>query len=103
MAVSFKLKPFKDLIALSKEKIDEALAPLRASTAKAKATLKMAEIDEKIAALGQQIQELATSKDIDFDKMADKLDEIGLLEIRKERFQEIVTQLFPAGADSGSA
>lgn len=94
--MQFQLKPFKDLIALSKEKIDEALAPLRASTAKAKATLKMAEIDEKIASLGQKIQELATSKDIDFDAIADKIDEIALLELRKQRFAEITGQLFPA-------
>lgn len=93
--MQFKLKPFKELIALSKEKIDEALAPLRASTAKAKATLKMAEIDEKIAVLGQKIQELATSKEIDFDAIADKVDEIALLELRKERFAEITRQLFP--------
>jgi DNA-binding transcriptional MerR regulator len=93
--MNFQLKPFKDLIALSKEKIDEALAPLRASTAKAKATLKMAEIDEKIATLGQKVQELATAKDIDFDAIADKIDEIGLLELRKTRFAEITGQLFP--------
>lgn len=93
--MNFQLKPFRELIALSKEKIDEALAPLRASTAKAKATLKMAEIDEKIASLGQKIQELATSKDIDFDAIADKIDEIALLELRKQRFAEITKQLFP--------
>lgn len=93
--MNFQLKPFKELIALSKEKIDEALAPLRANTAKAKATLKMSEIDEKIASLGQKIQELATSKDIDFDAIADKIDEIALLELRKQRFAEITAQLFP--------
>ena len=96
--MNFQLKPFRELIALSKEKIDEALAPLRASTAKAKATLKMAEIDEKIASLGQKIQELATSKDIDFDAIADKIDEIALLELRKQRFAEITGQLFPESA-----
>jgi predicted nucleic acid-binding protein len=96
--MQFQLRPFKELIALSKEKIDEALAPLRASTAKAKATLKMAEIDEKIAVLGQKIQEQATSKEIDFDAMADKIDEIALLELRKERFAEITKQLFPEAA-----
>jgi predicted nucleic acid-binding protein len=95
--MNFQLKPFKDLIALSKEKIDEALAPLRASTAKAKAALKMAEIDEKIATLGQKVQELATSKEIDFDAIADKVDEIALLEHRKQRLQDILKQLFPEG------
>jgi hypothetical protein len=39
---------------------------------------------------------LATSKDIDFDKIADKIDEIALLELRKSRFEEITAQLFPA-------
>jgi hypothetical protein len=93
--MKFQLKPFKDLIALSKEKIDEALAPLRASTAKAKATLKSAEIDEKIAALGQRVQEMCSSKDIDFDAIADKIDEIELLELRQSRFTDLVAQLFP--------
>jgi predicted nuclease of predicted toxin-antitoxin system len=89
------LKPFRELIALSKEKVDEALAPLRAATAKAKATLKQAEIDEKIAAISQRVQEMAVSKDIDFDALADKLDEAALLELRKSRFAEITAQLFP--------
>jgi len=93
--MKFQLKPFKDLIALSKEKIDEALAPLRTATAKAKATLKTAEIDEKIAAVGQRVQEMAVSKEIDFDAIADKIDEIALLELRKERFEQITAQLFP--------
>lgn len=94
--MTFTLQPFKTLIALSKEKVDEALAPLRASTAKAKATLKMAEIDEQIAAKGQRVQELAASKEIDFDRLADAIDEIALLELRKERFAQIVSQLFPS-------
>lgn len=93
--MAFKLKPFKELIALSKEKIDEAMAPLRAATAQRKAALKMAEIDEAIATLNLRIQEMAISKEINFDSIADKADEIELLEMRKERFEQIVAQLFP--------
>ena len=90
-----KLKSFKELIAMSKEKVDEALAPMRAATAEAKARLLMAETDEKIASINQKIQEAATNKDIDFNKIADLIDESELLELRKKRFDDIVSQLFP--------
>lgn len=93
--MEFTLKPYKDLIALSKEKVDEALAPLRARKAKAKANLKASEIDEQLATLASTAQELAVSKDVDFDRLADKLDEIALLELRKTRLGEIIAQLFP--------
>ena len=48
---TFKVKPYKDLIAMTKEKLDEALAPIRASSAKAKATLEVAKIEEKLLEL----------------------------------------------------
>ena len=93
--MSFKLRPFKELVAMSKEKLDVALAAPRAALAQKRAELKMAEIDEKIASLEQKITESATSKDIDFDAIADKIDEIELLGLRKKRFTQIVAQLFP--------
>lgn len=96
--MKFTLKPFAELIALSQEKLDAALAPVRAMKAKSQARVKVAEIDEKIIGLEAGIQELATKKDIDFDKIADKIDELELLELRKGRFDEIVRQLFPEGA-----
>lgn len=95
--MQFKLKPFAELIALSQEKLDAAMAPIRAMKAQSQAKVKVAEIDEKIVTLEASIQELATKKDIDFDKIADKIDELELLELRKGRFDEIVKQLFPKG------
>lgn len=94
--MEFTLKPYKDLITLSRENVDEALAPLREAKAKAKARLKQAEIDEQLSSLSSAAQELAVSRDVDFDRLADKLDEIALLELRKQRLGEIVAQLFPA-------
>lgn len=97
--MNFKLKPFKELIALSQEKLDAAMAPIRAMKAKSQARVKVAEIDEQIIGLEAGIQELATKKDIDFDKIANKIDELELLELRKSRFDDIVAQLFPEGTD----
>lgn len=92
----FKLKPYSELVKLAKEAIDEVLAPVRAATAKARANLKIAEIAEAITRREQEVNELAVQKDVDFDRLADKVDEIKLLEIRKASLQEIVDQLFPA-------
>lgn len=90
-----KLKPFKDLIAMSKEKLDEALAPIRARKVKTQADMKKAEIDEKIVVLESEVQEMCSVKEIDFDNLFDKLDKIALLERRKKQYDKILGELFP--------
>jgi predicted secreted Zn-dependent protease len=93
--MSYQLKPFVEMVALSDKKIRKELAPSRAALAQKRAEFKMAEIDARIATLEQNIVEAATEPEIDFDHMADHIDEIELLRLRKERFLEIVGQLFP--------
>lgn len=93
--MQFKLMPFRELVAKSQEKLDEALAPLRAAKAQSQAKTKMCEIEEQILTKQSQIQEMCVKKDIDFDKVADAIDEIELLELRKSRFEKIVKELFP--------
>jgi 3-isopropylmalate dehydratase small subunit len=90
-----KLKPFKDLIAMSKEKLDEALAPIRARQVKTQAELKLAEIDEKIVTKETEVQELCTGKSIDFEKLLKTLDDIALLERRKKQYDKVLSELFP--------
>jgi spermidine synthase len=90
-----KLKPFKDLIAMSKEKLDEALAPIRARQVKTQAELKLAEIDEKIVTKETEVQELCTGKTIDFEKLLKTLDDIALLERRKKQYDKVLSELFP--------
>lgn len=90
-----ELKPFKDLIGLSKEKLNEAMAPIRARMMQSKAELKSCELDSKILVLEEQIQTMATDKDLDLDKLIDKLDEVALLERRKEQYGKVLLQLFP--------
>jgi spermidine synthase len=90
-----KLKPFKDLIAMSKEKLDEALAPIRARQVKTQAELKLAEIDEKIVTKETEVQELCTGKSIDFEKLLKTLDDIAILERRKKQYDKVLSELFP--------
>jgi hypothetical protein len=93
-----KLKPFKELIGLSKEKLDEALAPIRARQVKAKADLEITQIETQLLSLETEVQESCAAKDINLPKLIDKLDEIDLLERRKRKFAEVVEQLFPVEA-----
>lgn len=94
--MTYKLKSYVEIAAMTDEQRAIELAPKRAETTKKRCALKKAEIDEEIAALELQIQEGATEKNIDFDELADAIDQIALLELRKQRFDEIAAQLFPA-------
>lgn len=91
-----KLKPFKEMIAMSKEKLGEALAPVRARKAKSQAELEMAKIDDELIRLESTIQEDCTNENIDFPKLLDKLDKVALLERRKKQYADVLKQLFPA-------
>lgn len=90
-----KLKPFKEIISMSKEKLDEALAPIRAKKVKTRAEMKKSEIDEKIVILESEVQEMCAVKEIDFDKLCEKLDKIALLERRKKQYDKVLEELFP--------
>ena len=91
-----KLKPFAEIIAMTKEGLDAALAPIRAKQVKMKAELEMAKIDEQLINTETKIQELCTTKDINFDSLITKLDEYALAERRKKQFQKIINELFPS-------
>lgn len=90
-----QLKPFKELIALSKEKLDEAMAPIRARQVRSRADLEMAKLDADILTKETLVQEMCTHKDIDLPLLLNRLDEIALLERRREQYVEVIGQLFP--------
>lgn len=90
-----KLKPFAELIAMSKEKLDEAMAPIRARQVKSKAEMEMAGIDADLLTKETEVQEMCCKKDIDFKGLLAKLDEIALLERRKKQYQKVLGELFP--------
>jgi hypothetical protein len=90
-----KLRPFKEIIAMSKDKLNEALAPIRARKVKTQAEMKKSEIDEQIVNLESDIQEMCTGKDISFDGLFEKLDKVALLERRKKQYDKVLGELFP--------
>ena len=90
-----KLKPFAQLIKMSKEKLDEAMAPIRAHKVRTQAQLEMAKIDESLVTLETEIQEMCAQKDINFNALIKKLDDVAILERRKKQYAKIVSELFP--------
>lgn len=90
-----KLKPFKELIAMSKEKLDEAMAPIRARQVRSQAELEMARLDADLLTKEGEVQEMCTKKEINFPSLLDRLDQIALLERRKKQYSDVLKQLFP--------
>lgn len=100
--MALELKPLKEMLALGKEKLNELLAPARATLVKAKFDVEIAELSTKIMEKQSGIQEMLASfgdeKKIDFVKLDDNLDEIEIMEGRLARYNVIVSQLFPTVA-----
>lgn len=90
-----KLTPYKKILTMGKEAIDAALAHVRARSAKKKAELEMAQLDERIATLEADINNICAEKELDFNKLLAKLDDIAIAKRRLRQFEEIVAQLFP--------
>lgn len=89
-----KLKTFKEILAMSKEKIDIALIPIRANKIKKQAELKIAELQEELANLELKIQEQCLSKDINFDTIINYQDNYSLTKRKVKQLEEIIKQLF---------
>lgn len=90
-----KLKPYAELIAMTKDAVNEMLAPIRAAKVQKKAEMKMLDLDIKLANLEQEVNELCTKEDIDFDRVIAKQNEHALAEREKKQLATIIAQLFP--------
>lgn len=90
-----KLKPYREILKMAKEKIDESLAPVRAHRAKKQAELEIAKMDEKMASKEAEISEFCAEKEINFDKIIKSQDDYALMERRKKQFVKIVDEMFP--------
>jgi hypothetical protein len=90
-----KLTPYKELLKMGKEAIAITLAPMRAHSAKKKAELEVAKLEERVATLHSELNQLCSESDLDFDKIIKKLDDIALVERRKKQFDKIIEEMFP--------
>lgn len=98
-----KLKPLKEILAMSKQALDESLAPLRARKVKAKAEMKLADNEAKLLEYETRITQACAREDIDFDAVIDLIDEHELLTRRNEQLKRVVADLFPTTSTSKSA
>lgn len=89
------LRPFKELIGLTKDKLNEAMAPIRARQVRANAELEMSKLDANILTKETEVQEMCTTHEINLSKLLDKLDEIALLTRRRNQYTKVLKQLFP--------
>ena len=90
-----KLKPYKEILKMAKEKVDDMLATVRANRAKKQAELEIAKMDEKITGQEAKIYELCAEKDLDFEKIIKAQDDMALMERRKKQFMKIIDEMFP--------
>jgi hypothetical protein len=81
---------------MTKEAIDGALANSRAKSAKCKAELELAKLEERDAELDKKIQEACSVKELNFDKIIELQDEQDLNSRRMKQFTTIIEQMFPA-------
>lgn len=89
-----QLTKYVDIIAMSKELKDKALAPIRARQAATRFDAKLAELEERLLTAETRVHELCSANPIDVDKLIDHLDDIELLKRRMKRVKEIQIQLF---------
>lgn len=88
------LLKYKDVLVLAKEKVKEAMAPLRAREMRKKAELEVCKLESSIAEKEQKVQQYASEYPVNFDKLIDALDELELTKRRKEQFDQIITEMF---------
>lgn len=88
------LMKYREVLALAKEKINEAKAPFRAREMSKKAELEVCKLESTIADREQKIHELSSEYPINFDKLIDALDELELTKRRKEQFEQIINEMF---------
>jgi len=94
--MAFQVKPFAEVLKYTKEMLDDALAPIRARSAKAKADMVSAKLEEQMLTLEREIHEACASKDIDFDAVITKIDKYDLTERKRNQVAKLIADLFPA-------
>lgn len=90
-----KLKPYAEILKMTKEAVTAALAPVRAMQAKSQAKLETSKLEEIKVTLEAEIEELCMKHPIPFDTIIEKMDKLALTERKQKQFEKITTELFP--------
>jgi len=96
--MAFEIKPFAEVVGMTKEALDVELAPIRARAARAKADLAVAKLEEDLVATERVIYEQCASKDINFDTIISNIDRYELIDRKRTQIGRLLDQLFPAAS-----
>ncbi len=88
------LMKYKDVISLTKDKINEAKAPFRVREMRKKAELEVCKLESIIADREQKIDDISCEYPLDFDRLIECMDELDLTKRRKEQFEQIISEMF---------
>lgn len=100
--MALELKPLKDILTAGKEALKTMFAPVRERILKSQLEIEMATLEGKIMQRQNDLQEIFLSfaddkKNVDFNAIADVMDDIEILQGRAVQFADMMSQLFPTG------
>ncbi len=90
-----ELPSYKEVLSMGKEKLKEAMIPVRFNKARKQAELEMCKLDEELAVQSATLQDVCSKEDVNFPRIISLQDELCLLERKKEQYQQILDQMFP--------
>jgi len=79
-----------------RELLDYVRDTIRARSARAKADMASAKLEEQMVTLEREIHESCASKDIDFDKIIGLIDRYELTERKSLQIDKLIADLFPS-------
>lgn len=94
--MAFNIKPFKELIGLTKEALDATMLPLRVRAARAKAEGEVIKLEEQLLRIETAINQSCAEKELNFTSITNMMDEYELTERKLKQINTLVAQLFPA-------
>lgn len=92
--MQFILPKYQDIIKMSQELKDAALAPIRAKQAQVRFDAAIAGLQEELINAEAKINELAAKHPLDVDKLVDAVDTRALIERRIKATTEVYDQMF---------
>lgn len=90
-----KLISYSEALRAGKDKISDMLIPLRVNRARKQAELEMCKLEEDIARKEAALHEACCAEEVNFNRLIEMQDTLGLLERRHKQFQKIVDEMFP--------
>lgn len=90
-----KLLSYSETLKAGKAAIGDMLIPLRVNRARKQAELEMCKLDEDIANNEAALQAACCEEEINFNRIIEMQDRLGLLERRRKQFEKIINEMFP--------